>query len=117
MLVIILENLLSNAWKYSVEGTKISIAVTLLPGAKANGETAPSDAGWTCFEISNEVAVDQVPDETRLFERYYRHSGVQGLPGMGIGLSLVQSAAAKLSSTVSYQSQGSHVFFKLRIPN
>ena len=117
MLAIILENLLSNAWKYSVEGTKIAIAVTLLPSAKASGESAPSDAGWTCFEISNEVAVDQVPDETRLFERYYRHSGVQGLPGMGIGLSLVQSAAAKLSATVSYQSQGSHVFFKLRMPN
>lgn len=117
MLAIILENLLSNAWKYSVEGTKIAIAVTLLPGAKATGEAAPDDAGWTCFEISNEVAVDQVPDETRLFERYYRHSGVQGLPGMGIGLSLVLSAAAKLSATVRYQNQGSHVFFKLRVPN
>ena len=117
MLVIILENLLRNAWKYSVADSPITICVTLLPGAGTDGEAAPADVGWTCFEVSNEVAAGQEPDESRLFERYYRHPGVQEQPGMGIGLSLVQSAAEKMGASVAYHRQGTRVFFKLRMPN
>jgi signal transduction histidine kinase len=116
MLTLILENLLSNACKYSVPEASIKVAVTLQPGAGTGGAAA-ADVGLTCFEVSNEVAQGQEPDESRVFERYYRHHGVQDQPGMGIGLSLVQSAAEKIGATVGYSRQGPRVFFNVRIPN
>jgi len=106
MLTVILENLFSNAHKYAAVDEKISATVTT--------DTA---AGMTCFEISNAVAQDQEPDESRLFERYYRHPSVQSQPGMGIGLSLVQSAAQKIGANVLYRKENSRVIFTVRIPN
>ena len=116
MLTLILENLLSNACKYSVPEASITVAVTLLPGAATSGAAA-AGVGLTCFEVSNQVAQGQEPDESRLFERYYRHPGVQDQPGMGIGLSLVQSAAEKIGAAVGYRRQGPRVYFNVRIPN
>ncbi|MDO9277412.1 MAG: 7TM-DISM domain-containing protein [Polaromonas sp.] len=106
MLIVILENLLSNAHKYAAFDEKIIVTVT-----------TEADTGTTCFEISNAVAEDQEPDESRLFERYYRHPGVQNQPGMGIGLSLVQSAAQKIGATVLYRKENQRVIFTVRIPN
>ena len=79
--------------------------------------TNEADTGTTCFEISNAVAENQEPDESRLFERYYRHPSVQNQPGMGIGLSLVQSAAQKIGASVLYRKENQRVIFTVRIPN
>jgi signal transduction histidine kinase len=102
-LALIVENLVSNAVKYAADG-KINITIT--------NET-PSE---TCFRISNRVAEGSLPDETRLFERYYRHPNFQNHPGMGIGLSLVHSAAEKMGATVHYQKVDREVFFEVRMP-
>jgi two-component system, sensor histidine kinase LadS len=102
-LALIVENLVSNAVKYAADG-KIRISIT--------NET-PSE---TCFRISNRVAEGSLPDETRLFERYYRHPNFQNHPGMGIGLSLVHSAAEKMGATVHYQKVDREVFFEVRMP-
>lgn len=106
MLIVILENLLSNAHKYAAVDEKITVTVS-----------TEADAGATCFEISNTVAENQEPDESRLFERYYRHPSVQNQPGMGIGLSLVQSAAQKIGASVHYRKEKNRVIFTVRIPN
>ncbi len=106
MLIVILENLMSNAHKYAAIDESITVTVT-----------TEADAGTTCFEICNAVAEDQEPDESRLFERYYRHPGVQNQPGMGIGLSLVQSAAQKIGANVLFRKENQHVVFTVRIPN
>jgi signal transduction histidine kinase len=70
----------------------------------------------TCFRISNRVAQESLPDENRLFERYYRHPNFQNRPGMGIGLSLVHSAAAKMGATIGYQLTDQEVVFEVRLP-
>jgi signal transduction histidine kinase len=106
MLIVILENLLRNAYKYAAAEEKINVAVT-----------TEVDAGTTSFEISNAVCVDQEPDEARLFERYYRHPSAQSQPGMGIGLSLVQSAAQKMGAQVLYRKENQRIIFTVRIPN
>jgi signal transduction histidine kinase len=103
-LALIVENLVSNAVKYSTDG-KIKIAI---------GHETP---GMTCFSISNRVAKESLPDENRLFERYYRHPNFQNHPGMGIGLSLVHSAAEKMGATVSYLHTEQEVVFEFRIPH
>ncbi|KZS01178.1 Uncharacterized protein APZ42_002239 [Daphnia magna] len=87
-LALIIENLVSNAVKYAAEG-KIIIRI----------QDEPDHV--TSFCISNRVAEDNHPDEKRLFERYYRHPSFQNSPGMGIGLSLVNSAAQKMGAQVS----------------
>jgi signal transduction histidine kinase len=103
-LALIVENLVSNAVKYSTDG-KIQITI---------GHETP---GMTCFSISNRVAKESLPDENRLFERYYRHPNFQNHPGMGIGLSLVHSAAEKMGATVSYLHTDQEVVFEVRIPH
>jgi signal transduction histidine kinase len=103
-LALIVENLVSNAVKYSTDG-KIKITI---------GHETPD---MTCFSISNRVAKESLPDENRLFERYYRHPNFQDHPGMGIGLSLVHSAAEKMGATVSYLHTDQEVVFEVRIPH
>ena len=81
-------------------------------GAAGQGQSA----SVTCFEISNPVATGSEPDESRLFERYYRHPSVQNHAGMGIGLSIVESAAKKIGAAVSYRMEASLAIFEVRIP-
>lgn len=102
-LTLIVENLVSNAVKYSTGG-RITITIeNEIPLV-------------TSFRISNRVARERLPDENRLFERYYRHPGFQNSPGMGIGLSLVNSAAQKMGATVRYQQIDQDVIFEVRFP-
>jgi signal transduction histidine kinase len=102
-LALIIENLVSNAVKYAAAG-KIKIVIT------------QESLAMTCFRISNPVALGSLPDENRLFERYYRHPNFQNHPGMGIGLSLVHSAAEKMGATVRYQKVDHNVVFEIRMP-
>jgi signal transduction histidine kinase len=102
-LALIIENLVSNAVKYAAEG-KIKITI--------QDETER----LTSFRISNRVAAENHPDESRLFERYYRHPSFQNSPGMGIGLSLVHSAAQKMGAQVRYQKIDHDVVFEVRFP-
>lgn len=102
-LTLIIQNLVSNAVKYSIDG-QIKIRIH-----------DESDQ-MTCFHISNRVAADNHPDESRLFERYYRHPSFQNSPGMGIGLSLVRSAAKKMGAQVRYERTGQDVAFEVRFP-
>jgi signal transduction histidine kinase len=102
-LALIVENLVSNAVKYSTDG-KIKITID---------NEVPA---ITSLRISNRVAQERLPDENRLFERYYRHPSFQNSPGMGIGLSLVNSAAQKMGATVRYQQIDQDVIFEVRFP-
>jgi signal transduction histidine kinase len=99
----IIENLVSNAVKYAADG-KIRIRIR----DEADNVTS--------FQITNRVADDNHPDEKRLFERYYRHPSFQNSPGMGIGLSLVNSAAQKMGAQVLYQKIDQDVVFEVRFP-
>ena len=101
LLAVILENLMQNAYKYGVSDKPIHIQVRMT-------------ASGTEFEISNPVAPDRMPDAQHLFDRYYRHENVQDQPGMGIGLSLVQSSAEKMNATISYQQREMNSVFTVR---
>lgn len=120
MLALILDNLLSNAYKYSAD-QKITVSIDHPAPNKFDLRESLSDASSipsvTRFEISNRVAADSEPDEARLFERYYRHTNFQNHSGMGIGLSLVHSAAEKMGAIVRYKHENGWVIFEVRIPN
>jgi len=120
MLTLILENLLSNAYKYTAD-QKISIWIeqqTPVESLATQLSTPASQVSMdTRFVISNRVAADSEPDEARLFERYYRHPNFQNHAGMGIGLSLVHSAAEKIGAFVGYKHENGCVIFEVRISN
>ena len=102
LLAIMLENLMQNAYKYGLVDKPIDIRVEMT-------------SHGTEFEISNPVAPDRMPDAQHLFDRYYRHENVQDQPGMGIGLSLVQSSAEKMKAAISYQQRGMNAVFTVRL--
>ncbi len=121
MLKVVLENLISNAYKYAHTGSKIKIHIRQEPALAAqsgtHADTLGKTGGAVYFEISNAVGIYAFPDTARMFDRYYRHPNAEGLSGMGIGLSLVKSAAQKIGASVQHQIDTNFVVFKVRIPN
>jgi signal transduction histidine kinase/DNA-binding response OmpR family regulator len=88
-------NLLSNAFKYTLEG---EVEVTLAPSADGRGaELAVRDTGVG-------VPPEELP---RLFERFHRVEGQRGRTqeGTGIGLALVQELTRLHGGTVRVESE------------
>jgi signal transduction histidine kinase len=57
-----------------------------------------------------------MPDPEKLFKRFYRHDHVQDLPGLGIGLSLVQTAAEKIGAHVGFDIEHHTITVTLKVP-
>jgi PAS domain S-box-containing protein len=98
-------NLLSNAFKFTHEGT-IEVSLRMRDGA---AELCVRDTG-------EGIATAEHP---RLFERFYRVEGARGRTheGTGIGLSLVQELAKLHGGAVSVESApGKGSAFTVRIP-
>ena len=101
-----MENLVSNAIKYSPDGTDVTIS------ARAEEE-------YVAIEVADHGYGIPEADLERVFEKFYRVPRVQdaGVPGTGLGLALVREIAELHHGSVSVRSevnQGST--FTLRIP-
>ena len=103
MISLILQNLISNAYKYHLPTD------TVLIKAYSQNHTA-------VIEVSNTIEIDKSPDPTKLFQAYYRHNNVQEQPGMGLGLSLSMSAAEKINATIEFSQERNLVVFSLKVP-
>jgi signal transduction histidine kinase len=100
------ENLVSNAIKYSPNGTTVTVS------ARAEEE-------YLLIEVSDQGYGIPEADMTRIFEKFYRVPRVQdaGVPGTGLGLSLVREIAELHRGSVSVKSEaGKGSTFTLRIP-
>ncbi len=116
MLTVICENLISNAYKYADQSEKIKITVASCKAFVSMPDSG-NDLDATCLEIRNAVGIYEAPEESRLFERYYRHPSAADLSGLGIGLSLVQAAAQKIGASVHYLHADGLVIFTVKVPN
>ena len=103
MLSLILQNLISNAYKYHVPTD------TVLIKAYVQNNTA-------VIEVSNTIDLHKSPDPSKLFHAYYRHNNVQEQPGMGLGLSLSMSAAEKINANIEFSQERNLVVFSLKVP-
>ena len=100
------ENLISNAMKYSPDGTTVTVA-------------ARADEGFVTIEVTDEGYGIPEADLARVFEKFYRVPRVQdaGVPGTGLGLPMVREIAELHHGSVSVKSEVNHgSTFTMRIP-
>jgi signal transduction histidine kinase/CHASE2 domain-containing sensor protein len=100
------ENLVSNAIKYSPSGTEVTI-------------TTSSDEAAVSLEVADQGYGIPEADLARVFEKFYRVPRVQdaGVPGTGLGLALVREIAELHGGSVTVRSEvNAGSTFTLRIP-
>jgi signal transduction histidine kinase len=100
----ILENLLSNAAKYSPESSEITITVA-------------RQAEDVLIEVQDNGIGIPEHDQARLFETFHRASNVENRPGTGLGLTIVRKAVDLHGGTISFKSApGRGTRFSVRLP-
>lgn len=100
----VLDNLLSNALKYSPEGGAV-------------GLTATRERGLVRFAVRDEGIGVPEADRERLFGSFLRGSNVGAIPGTGLGLAVVKRAVELHGGTVSVESTlGSGSRFEVVFP-
>jgi signal transduction histidine kinase len=99
---VILQNLLSNALKYSPAGSAVEL------------QLAPSSRAGTpgvVVSISNQAGAAGVPDADKVFSRYYRSAGARSQAGAGLGLWLCHTLASQLGSELHFHNDQSTIRF------
>lgn len=97
-------NLLSNAFKYAHAKSRVQLGFSL------TGEHME-------IRVQDEGPGIALLEQERIFERFYRTSASRGLPGSGLGLSIVKQIANKLGGVVKLKSElGEGSVFTLLIP-
>jgi len=107
-LQIILNNLLSNALKYSAQDSPVVLQVSQF----ASGQ----GAHMVQFAISNVKGSAGHPDPTKVFERYYRSPDASSISGTGLGLWLSQQLAWRLGTKIQLSLEAEQVVFWFALP-
>jgi PAS domain S-box-containing protein len=98
-------NLLSNAGKYSPEGSEIIM--------KAKVENS-----GLLIEVSDKGVGISLEDQNNLFQPYYRVGKNKGIPGVGLGLAVSKKIIEAHGGQISITSQlGQGSTFSINIPN
>jgi signal transduction histidine kinase/DNA-binding response OmpR family regulator len=106
IITIILDNLISNALKYTKKGEIIIALKQVVENEQSYTEIEVKDTG---FGISQDM-------QTKIFERYYQVRNEHHVSGSGIGLSLVKNLAEIHQGSISVESTpGKGSSFKFRI--
>lgn len=107
MLTLILTNLLSNALKFSSQQPDIHVDSGATP-----------DQAQIFLRVRDHGMGIPEEDIERIFDRYYRGANVSGIPGTGIGLSLVRDLVHFLGGTLSLKSTlGQGTVVTIFLPN
>ena len=97
-------NLLSNAMKYSGSGRVIDLRLSRAPD---NAVIAVTDAGCGIAVV----------EQRKIFEKFYRMSEHQMIPGTGLGLTLVEHTARAHGGRVDVRSAlGEGSTFSILLP-
>lgn len=105
---LIVNNLISNALKFTPQGEKVNVGVSR-PEGKGGIEITVSDTGIGISE----------KDQLRIFDRFYQagNAAAQQIKGSGIGLALSKELAELLGGHLSVQSRpGQGAVFTLFLP-
>jgi len=120
-LEIILTNLLSNAFKYTPDGGRVELVVTVVGSDGGNAVYAPDELTGNYLRITvADTGVGINPGELgRIFDPYYQasHTATLRMMGTGIGLSLARQFAQRHGGQLTVTSTlGQGTTFELRLP-
>jgi len=107
-LYIILSNLVDNALRYG--DTKSQVIVELVSKRNSIGVVGLE------ISVSNKTGIASWPDQSKVFQKYYRSTGAQSISGTGLGLFLVASITKLLGGNCTYAPDETHVRFELWLP-
>lgn len=102
----VLDNLVSNAIKYSPDGGKVSIS-------------ARADRQWVRLSVQDTGMGMSREDTARVFNRFFRADAAQqaAIPGAGLGLSITQMIVERHGGTISCESgEGTGSTFTVTLP-
>jgi signal transduction histidine kinase len=102
----VLDNLVSNAVKFTPEGGEVHVSLD-------------ERDGTVCLEVSDSGMGISAADQRRLFERFFRadNAVAQQVPGTGLGLYICRAIAEAHDGTISVRSElGSGSTFRLELP-
>jgi len=109
----ILFNLLSNAFKFTLEGGKIMLALDELEGE------GDADTRWISIKVTDTgIGIPQDKKE-RIFERFFQHASAAAIlnQGSGIGLSITKEFVKIHGGVIEVESQpGKGSDFMIRLP-
>jgi signal transduction histidine kinase len=100
LLKVVIFNLIDNALKYAKDGSTIHV------------ETSSSSQG-RYIHIKNQVGYAGLPDEAKVFDKYYRSEKAQKNRGTGLGLWLSRSIVRLMNAELTYVSDGDVVTFSI----
>ena len=103
----ILENLITNALKYSETNSKVFLFVV-------NNISAADDK--IEFQIKNKIGKVGPPHIDKIFTRYYRAEEAQGYSGTGLGLWLANQQATEMGSSIHCSFDESWTTFSFQVP-
>jgi signal transduction histidine kinase len=99
-----LENLVSNAIKYSPQGGTVSVEVSC-------------DTGWVNIRVRDEGIGIPEADHSTLFKPFHRGSNVGTIKGTGLGLVIAKQAAELHNGSIAVESaMNKGTIFTLRFP-
>lgn len=104
MLTNILRNLVSNAVKYSAEGTRIDVY-------------AECDQRELILRVADQGMGIPQEEQSEIFKRFYRAENATNIQGTGLGLNIVRKYVNILQGTISFKSKVNEgTTFTLRLP-
>jgi len=104
LLVIILNNLVSNAVKYSLPGRPVRLGLRC-------------DASQVVLEVRDEGLGIPADDQANLFKSFHRGANVGGISGTGLGLTIVKRCVELHRGEVAFESEeGKGTIFTVRLP-
>jgi two-component system sensor histidine kinase/response regulator len=123
-MVRVMENLLSNAAKFSPPGSTVHITAQAAPGRVPAGRTGEADeattadgVGTVLLSVRDEGMGIETREQERVFDRYYRVPSEAVSTGSGIGLALVKEYVEAQDGSVELSSapgEGSDFRVRLR---
>lgn len=106
LLMIVMNNLLENASKYSPPDTPIHLSLQ-----------RDADGQHITFEVRNLPYQSNWPDADQLFAKYYRSPHARRQAGTGLGLFLVRQLMQTLGGHIRYAPDNTWVRFVVQLPS
>lgn len=120
-LEVVLTNLLANAFKYTPEGSSITLAARIVGQPGGDAAFGPAGLMNNYLEISvTDQGIGMPPDElASIFDAYYQASqtNTMRMMGTGLGLALVKQFVERHGGDITVESEvGKGATFILRLP-